>query len=87
MTTATRQLSAPAALNDLCLYTIAEVQAMLRMSRSVIFDELRDGRIRSVTRGRSRRIPAAAVREYITLLEHEAEASRPAGADAREVAA
>jgi hypothetical protein len=87
MTTATRQLAAPAALNDLCLYTIAEVQAMFRMGRSVIFDELRDGRIRSVTRGRSRRITAAAIREYIALLEREAEASRPAGADASVVAA
>jgi excisionase family DNA binding protein len=75
------------ALNDLCLYTIEEVAAMLRMGRCIIFDELRDGRIRSVTRGRSRRIPAGAIREYIALLEREAEASRPAGADTSEVAA
>jgi excisionase family DNA binding protein len=63
--------SAPPALNDLCLYTPEEVAAMLRMGRCVVFDELRDGRLRSVRRGRSRRIPAAAIREYIALLERE----------------
>lgn len=53
------------------LYTIADVMARLRLGRSVIFEELRAGRLRSVHRGRSRRIPSTAVAEYIALLERE----------------
>jgi predicted DNA-binding transcriptional regulator AlpA len=70
MTTASRA-AAPGALNDLCLYTVPEVMAMLHMSRSVIFDELRDRRLKSLQRGRSRRFTADHIREYIALLEHE----------------
>jgi len=47
------------------------------MGRTTIFDQLRNGRLRSVREGRARRIPAKAIAEYIALLERE-EAERNA---------
>jgi excisionase family DNA binding protein len=55
------------------LYDVPEVMRMLRLSRSAVYEELRAGRLRSVHRGRSRRIPVAAVAEYVALLEREAD--------------
>jgi excisionase family DNA binding protein len=46
---------------------------VLSLSRTVIFELLRSGRLRSVKQGRTRLIPAAAIRDYIILLEREAE--------------
>jgi excisionase family DNA binding protein len=42
---------------------------VLSMSRSVIYEQIRSGRLRSVTQGRSRLIPASAIADYIALLE------------------
>jgi excisionase family DNA binding protein len=58
------------------LYRIPDVMRMLSMSRSVIFEQLRTGRLRSVRQGRARLIPAAAIEEYVKLLEREAEEER-----------
>jgi excisionase family DNA binding protein len=63
--------------DELQLYKIPEVMLMLKMSRTVIFKQLRDRRLRSVRQGRARLIPASAVAEYIALLERE-EAERAA---------
>jgi excisionase family DNA binding protein len=46
---------------------------VLSMSRSVIYEQIRSGRLRSVTQGRSRLIPASAIAEYVALLEQEAQ--------------
>lgn len=54
------------------LYRVDEVAAMLGLSRSVIFELLRSGRLRSVREGRSRRVRASAVLDYVRLLEREA---------------
>lgn len=59
------------------LFKVPEVMRMLKMSRTVIFEQLRDGRLRSVRQGRARLIPASAIAEYIALLERE-EAERNA---------
>jgi excisionase family DNA binding protein len=56
------------------LYRIPDVMRMLSMSRTVIYEQLRSGRLRSVHQGRSRLIPAAAITAYIDLLETEAQA-------------
>jgi hypothetical protein len=48
--------------------------AMLAMSRSVLFEQLRTGRLGSVRQGRSRRIPVPAILDYIDLLNREAAA-------------
>lgn len=53
------------------LYRIAEAMVVLSLSRTVIYEEMRAGRLRFVERGSSRRITAAAVDEYVHLLEEE----------------
>jgi excisionase family DNA binding protein len=59
--------------SDLRLYDVPEVMMLLHLSRTVIYELIRCGRLRSVKEGRARRIPAAAIRDYIALLEGEAE--------------
>ncbi|GAA1424237.1 hypothetical protein GCM10009662_84850 [Catellatospora coxensis] len=53
------------------LYKIPEVMTLLSMSRSVIYEQIRAGRLRSVTQGRARLVSAAAIADYVTLLENE----------------
>jgi hypothetical protein len=71
MTTATAR-RAP----DPLLYKIPEVMAMLRMSRHVVYEQIRRGRLRIVKEGRATFVTAAALRAYVELLEREAEAAR-----------
>jgi len=54
------------------LYRIPEAMLLLSMSRSVIYEQIRAGRLKSVTQGRTRLIPAAAIRDYVALLIEEA---------------
>ena len=54
------------------LYRVADAMCVLSMSRTVIYDLIRTGRLRTVSEGRSRRIPASAIAEYVALLEREA---------------
>ncbi|HVB43636.1 MAG TPA: helix-turn-helix domain-containing protein [Streptosporangiaceae bacterium] len=58
------------------LYRISEAMRLLSLSRSVIYNQLRTGRLRSVKEGSTRLIPADAIAEYVALLEAEAEADR-----------
>ena len=58
---------------DVQLYRVPDAMRMASMSRSVIYELLRSGRLRSVQQGRARLIPATAIAEYIALLEREAE--------------
>ena len=60
------------------LYRVTEAMTLLSLSRSVLYEELRCGRLRSVHCGRTRLVPAAAIKEYVALLEQEAAASRRA---------
>lgn len=53
------------------LYRIPEAMLLLSMSRSVIYEQIRAGRLRTVTQGRSRLVPAIAVAEYVNLLLQE----------------
>jgi excisionase family DNA binding protein len=54
------------------LYRVVDAMVVLSMSRSAIYEQIRSGRLRSVTQGRARLIPASAIADYIALLEHEA---------------
>lgn len=63
------------------LYPVPEAMALLSMSRSSIYEQIRNGRLRSVRQGNSRLIPATALNEYVELLENEAKG------DARDEAA
>jgi excisionase family DNA binding protein len=57
------------------LYRVVDAMVVLSLSRTVIYEQIRSGRLRSVTEGRTRLIPAAAIADYIKLLEREAEAA------------
>ena len=53
------------------LYRIPEAMELLSLSRTVIYEQIRAGRLRSVTQGRARLIPADAMAEYVALLISE----------------
>jgi excisionase family DNA binding protein len=57
--------------HDPVLYRVTDVTRLLSLSRTVVFDLIRTGRLRSVKEGRTRLIPASAVREYLALLHRE----------------
>lgn len=54
------------------LYKVAEAVVLLNLSRSQIYDLIRTDRLRTVTEGRSRLIPASAITDYVELLMDEA---------------
>jgi len=58
---------------DRQLYRIPDAARVLSLSRSVVYEQIRAGRLRTVKQGRSRRVSAAAIRDYIALLTVEAE--------------
>jgi excisionase family DNA binding protein len=58
------------------LYRIPEAMRLLSMSRSVIYEQVRAGRLRSVKQGRARLIPATAIQAYVALLIEESEVVR-----------
>ncbi|MEU9832722.1 helix-turn-helix domain-containing protein [Streptosporangium sp. NPDC048047] len=62
-------------LDDLRLYRVKDAMTMLGLGKTVIFEQIRAGRLRSVKQGRARLISATAIRDYISLLEKEAEES------------
>jgi excisionase family DNA binding protein len=53
------------------LYRVVEAMEILSLKRSVMYEQLRSGRLRSVTVGRTRLVPAAAIADYVALLERE----------------
>ena len=53
------------------LYRIPEAMRMLSLSRSVIYELIRTGRLRTVKEGRTRLVPESAITEYVSLLERE----------------
>ena len=55
------------------LHRVPEAMRLLSMSRSVIYEQIRSGRLRSVTQGRTRLIPATAIGDYVDLLVREAD--------------
>ena len=55
------------------LYRIPEAMQLLSMSRSVIYEQIRSGRLRTVNQGRSRLVPKVAIAEYVNLLTRESE--------------
>ncbi|NUK37326.1 helix-turn-helix domain-containing protein [Streptomyces lunaelactis] len=58
------------------LYRIEGAMKVLNLSRTVIYEQIRAGRLRTVTQGRARRVPVSAIREYVALLEREAGGDR-----------
>jgi excisionase family DNA binding protein len=68
------------------LYCVSDAMRLLSLSRSVIYELLRSGELRSVRVRSARRIPASALAEFVAALERQAqqEASSPAADDAWE---
>ena len=58
------------------LYRVPEAMRLLSLSRSVIYQQIRLGRLRSVKEGNTRLIPADAIADYVALLKAEAQARR-----------
>ncbi|OLF11866.1 helix-turn-helix domain-containing protein [Actinophytocola xanthii] len=55
------------------LFKVPEVMERLRMSRTVIYEQMRNGRLRYVKQGRATLITETAIRNYVALLESESE--------------
>ncbi|PXY31682.1 helix-turn-helix domain-containing protein [Prauserella muralis] len=55
------------------LYRVTEAMRLLSLSRSVLYEEMRGGRLGFVKRGKSRLIPASAIDNYVQLLITETE--------------
>ncbi len=53
------------------LYRIPEAMRLLSLSRSVIYELIRSGRLHTVNEGRTRLVPATTITIYLTLLEQE----------------
>ncbi|MDF5755431.1 helix-turn-helix domain-containing protein [Spongiactinospora sp. TRM90649] len=60
-------------LSDVQLYRIPDAVRLLGLSRSEIYEQIRAGRLRSVKQGRARLFTANGIRNYIALLEKEAQ--------------
>ncbi|WP_235438907.1 helix-turn-helix domain-containing protein [Streptomyces yangpuensis] len=58
------------------LLKVPAAMTALSLSRSVIYELIRSGRLRTVNEGRARRIPRSAINEYVALLEREAGESK-----------
>ena len=54
------------------LYPIPDAMSALSMSRSVIYEQIRAGRLHTVKQGRRRYVTAAGIADYVALLEREA---------------
>lgn len=55
------------------LFKVSEVMERLCMSRTVIYEQMRNGRLRYVKQGRATLITETAIRNYVALLESESE--------------
>ena len=62
-----RQLDIPSV--QPLLYDVQEAATALRLSRSVIYELIRSGQLRTVKQGRRRLVPVAALVEYVSSLE------------------
>ena len=61
----------PSAVPPRHLYKVPDAMRLLSMSRSVIYEQMRAGRLKFVKLGRSTLIPAVAIAEYVEMLMNE----------------
>ena len=67
-----RAMNSGATLSARALYTVPEAMEMLNLSRTVIYEQIRSGRLLTVTQGRRRLVPASSMTAYVDLLVTEA---------------
>lgn len=65
------------------LYKIPEACALLRMSRTEIYEQIKAGRLHTVHQGRASFIAADDLAAYVALLREEAHAARQESGAAR----
>ena len=53
------------------LYGVDEAATALRLSRSLVYELIRSGRLHSVEQGRRRLVPVSALEEYVASLERQ----------------
>lgn len=58
-------------MTDDLLLTVPETMARLRLSRWMVYNLIRTGQLETVTIGRCRRVPRAALDEFVTRLRTE----------------
>lgn len=51
------------------LYRVDEAAEALRLSRSLVYELIRSGRLRTVKQGRRRLVPVQALEEYVNSLQ------------------
>ena len=56
------------------LYKVADLVTVLRMSRAYVYKQIKAGRLRTVKEGDATFVTAAALADYVALLEREADA-------------
>ena len=61
------------------LYDVDEAAEALRLSRSVLYELIRSGRLRTVKQGRQRLVPVSALSEYVDSLGGRRDSSCPRG--------
>jgi hypothetical protein len=67
-----RAMNSAATLSGRALYPVPEAMEMLNLSRTVIYEQIRSGRLLTVTQGRRRLVPASSMTAYVDLLVTEA---------------
>ncbi|MFC8201234.1 helix-turn-helix domain-containing protein [Streptomyces sp. NPDC057298] len=60
---------------DQILYKPEEAAIVLRIGRSMVYEEMRLGRLQTVRIGRRRLVPPEYIAQYVELLKREAEAT------------
>lgn len=73
--------SPPPRFDPLELLTIREVRAITKLSESSLYRDIHAGRLRTVTLGRSRRIPRVELERYIAAAAERAELERDGGGE------
>jgi excisionase family DNA binding protein len=63
--------ASPAVGERRALYRVGEAMVLLSLSKTVIYELMRSGRLRFVKQGETRLISWSAITEYVALLERE----------------
>ena len=64
-----REAERPTVVVPALLYSVDEAASALRLSKSVLYELIRSGRLRTVKAGRRRLVPVTALAEYVASLE------------------
>lgn len=65
------EIAAPARDDEPRMYRIPDATRLLGMGRSMLYEQIQQGRLRCVHQGRACLIPSTAIADYIELLERE----------------